>query len=131
MVLHLVPDFGNIAAICSPAAIGIFAWGCTAHVKTMRQMKPAGPFVLPSVPVIRPLHNPACAMSGPSGRWSERPIQRLDEDGAGAALVERNGIAAGGRILRRHRGDAVDLRTVDAETRQGVRDAGAAAGGRG
>src|SRR5688572_8564459 len=88
-------------------------------------MKPAGPFVLPSVPVIRPLHNPACAMSGPFGRWSERPIQRLDEDGAGAALVERNGIAAGGRILRRHRGDAVDLRTVDAETRQGVRDAGA------
>src|SRR5947208_1460492 len=50
-------------------------------------------------------------------------LQRAHEDGACGAAIELHRIAAGGRILRRHLHDGVDLVVADLEPGKGMRNA--------
>src|SRR4029079_2299156 len=55
---------------------------------------------------------------------SKPALQGTHEDRARGALVERHRIAAGGRILRRHRNDCIDLGVIDLEAGKRMRHAG-------
>src|SRR3954466_7912078 len=66
--------------------------------------------------------SPAVRLAYAGYKKLDPSLQRAHEDGARGTAVELHRIAAGGRVLRRHLHDLIDLVVADLQTLKRVRD---------